>query len=95
MDGFERPAIDPMDYEDVDIDDEDNPELTEEDFALMRPASEVMDPQLYTALTSGNVVCSVTLKLDPKVVNAFEAQGPDWRERMGHVLAEAAAKVSA
>lgn len=83
------------DYEDIDIDDEDNPEWTEADFARARPAREVLSPELYAALTCGNVVCSVTLKLDPKVVNAFEAQGPDWRERMRDVLAEAAAKVGA
>lgn len=83
------------DYEDIDIDDEDNPEWTEADFARARPAREVLSPDLFAALTSGNIVCSVTLKLDPKVVNAFEAQGPDWRERMRDVLAEAAAKVSA
>ena len=42
--------INPDDYEDVDIDDPDNPELTEEDFARARPFKEVF-PDLYEAMT--------------------------------------------
>ena len=42
--------IDLDDYEDIDIDDPDNPELTEEDFARARPFKEVF-PDLYEALT--------------------------------------------
>ena len=36
-----RAVTDYEDYEDVDIDDEDNPELTDEDVARMRPVKEV------------------------------------------------------
>ena len=42
--------INPDDYEDIDIDDPDNPELTEEDFARGRPFKEVF-PDLYEAMT--------------------------------------------
>ena len=42
--------INPDDYEDIDIDDPDNPELTEEDFARARPFKEVF-PDLYEAMT--------------------------------------------
>jgi hypothetical protein len=49
MNSSDRPSLDPEDYEDVDIDDEDNPELTDEDVAKMRPLREVL-PDLYEAL---------------------------------------------
>ena len=42
--------INPDDYEDIDIDDPDNPELTDEDFARARPFKEVF-PDLYEAMT--------------------------------------------
>ena len=47
-----RPEVstNPDDYEDVDIDDPDNPEWTEEDFARARPFKEVF-PDLYEAMT--------------------------------------------
>ena len=45
-------SINPDDYEDVDIDDPDNPEWTEEDFARARPFKEVF-PDLYEAMTRG------------------------------------------
>ncbi len=41
--------INPEDYEDIDIDDPDNPELTEEDFARGRPFKEVF-PDIYEAM---------------------------------------------
>ena len=42
-------SLDPDDYEDIDIDDPDNPELTEEDFARARPFREV-HPEMYEAM---------------------------------------------
>lgn len=33
------------------VNDPDNPELTDEEFAAMRPAREVLPPELYAALT--------------------------------------------
>jgi hypothetical protein len=42
--------LDPAHYEDVDIDDDENPEWTAEDFAKARPLREV-SPDLYEALT--------------------------------------------
>jgi hypothetical protein len=49
MNSSDRPSLAPDDYEDIDIDDEDNPELTDTDVAKMRPLSEVL-PDLYEAL---------------------------------------------
>ncbi len=92
------PELNPDDYEDIDIDDPDNPELTEEDFALARPLSEVL-PELHAQFAGPGpilamAVRSVTLDLDAEVVAAFEAQGPDWRDRMRAALTREAAGVS-
>ena len=44
-----RTSVNPDDYEDVNIDDLDNPEWTEEDFARARPFREVF-PDIYEAM---------------------------------------------
>jgi hypothetical protein len=49
MDEAIKPDLDPAHYEDVDIDDEENPEWLDEDFAKARPLREVL-PDLYEAL---------------------------------------------
>ena len=42
-------SINPDDYEDIDVDDPDNPELTEEDFARAQPFKELV-PDIYEAM---------------------------------------------
>ena len=42
-------SLDLNDYEDIDIDDSDNPEWTEEDFARARPFTEV-HPEIYAEM---------------------------------------------
>ena len=42
-------SLDPNDYEDIDIDDPDNPEWSEEDFARARPFKEV-NPEMYAEM---------------------------------------------
>jgi uncharacterized protein (DUF4415 family) len=76
--------------------DPDNPELTDEQIAGLRPISEMLPtlaesvkrrpgrPKLDAALEP------VTLRLDPTVVDHFRAQGADWRKRMAQVLEKAA-----
>ena len=76
--------------------DRDNPELTDEQIAGLRPFAEVLAaladsikrtpgrPKLDKTLEP------VTLRLDPTVVEHFRAQGADWRKRMAQVLAKAA-----
>jgi len=76
--------------------DPDNPELTDEQIAGLRPFAEVLPtlaesirrspgrPKLDTTLEA------VTLRLDPTVVEHFRTQGADWRKRMARVLAKAA-----
>ena len=74
--------------------DPDNPELTDEQLAQMRPAREVLPPELYAALASRprgrpkaeKRKVEVKLRLDPEIVEAFKAQGPGWQTRMNEVL---------
>lgn len=77
--------------------DPDNPELTEEELAQMRPASEVLPPALYAALTrprgrpkAAETKQEVKLRLDRKAVEAFKRSGPGWQTRMNDVLVRAA-----
>lgn len=81
-------SLDPDDYEDVEIDDPDNPEWTEEDFAKARPLREVL-PELYARLTGAS---EVALTLPAATIQAFAEEGEDWRERMAETLTEAARK---
>ncbi len=68
--------------------DPDNPELTDEQIAGLRPTAEVLPalaestkwrpgrPKLDAAIEPA------TLRLDPTVVDHFRAQSADWRKRM-------------
>jgi uncharacterized protein (DUF4415 family) len=76
-------------------DDPDNPELTEDDFARMRPASDVLPPELYQKLVNkgGRPKAAVTktaisLRIDPDVLAAYKADGPGWQTRMVEALRE-------
>ena len=83
------------------IDDE-NPEWSEEDFKRARPASEVLPPELYAALTARKpgqrgpqkaaTKVAVTLRLDPDVVAAFKADGPGWQTRINQALKKIVAR---
>ena len=76
--------------------DPDNPELTDEQLQAMRPAREVLPPDLYEALTRRKpgqrglarkpAKVSVTLRLDPDVVAAFKAGGAGWQTRINDAL---------
>jgi uncharacterized protein (DUF4415 family) len=76
--------------------DPDNPELTDDEIAGLRPFAEAF-PALAESLKRGpgrprlgKALEAVTLRLDPTVVEHFRAQGADWRKRMARVLAKAA-----
>ena len=80
--------------------DPDNPELTDEQLARMRPASEVLPPALYAALTRprGRPKAAVTklpvkLRLDRQAVEAFKATGTGWQTRMNDALVAAAKRL--
>ncbi len=80
--------------------DDDCPELTAEDFARARPASEVL-PQLigeeaWQALlqrprgrpAKPDRKVNQTLRLDPDVLEAYRRQGPGWQTQINRVLRE-------
>jgi len=76
--------------------DPDNPELTDDEIARLRPLAEVL-PALAESIKRGRgrpkldeTLEPVTLRLDRAVVEHFRAQGADWRKRMARVLAKAA-----
>jgi len=76
--------------------DADNPPLTDEDFAKMRPAVKAA-PEIVARYRgqrgpqkSKPVKTQLTLRLDPDVVEHFKASGPGWTGRINEVLRKAA-----
>ena len=79
--------------------DDENPEWTEADFARARPLSAF--PELEAALLrkrgrpAGSVKVSakksVTLRIDPDVLEAWRATGPGWQARINATLRHALA----
>ena len=76
--------------------DPDNPEITDEQIALLRPAREVLHPDLYAALTrdrqhreSREGQEQVTISLDRAVVDHFRAAGPEWPSLINEALKKA------
>ncbi len=77
--------------------DPDNPELTEEDFARMRPAIEVV-PEIVAwylaeqereARRRANRKTRVTIRLDADVVARLREDGPGWQTRANSALRHA------
>jgi uncharacterized protein (DUF4415 family) len=75
--------------------DPDNPEWTEEDFGLARPAREVF-PELvadYIRRTRGAQKkprkVLVSLRLEPEVLEKLRAGGPGWQTRANDLLRKA------
>ena len=68
----------------------DNPELTAEELASLRPASEVLPPALYAALIRSSeesrAAADATVRLDPDVLAHFRATGPGWQARVNAAL---------
>lgn len=89
----EKWVLDPDDYEDVEIDDEDNPELTEEDFAKARPLREAL-PDLHAQMVAEKgrlfkaamTIRDIELTLPADLFEAFSAAEPMWRARMEALL---------
>ena len=79
--------------------DADNPELSDEQLARLRPAQELLPPALYDALTrrgrpfSPNKRVQVTLRLDPNAVAAFKATGRGWQSRINEAVVDGASKL--
>jgi uncharacterized protein (DUF4415 family) len=84
--------------------DEENPEWTDEDFARAKPARdmlpEIFGAELAADILAGKVKFEVDPKLRPKqrvartirfdadVLEALEASGEDWRERVNAIARE-------
>jgi uncharacterized protein (DUF4415 family) len=99
---MKKKKLDPADYEDVEIDDPDNPEWTEEMFKKARPMRD--NPEMLKRMLEasanlrerkkhepdrsklGNPGVEVTLHLDEEVVNSFKEDGPGWQGRINEEL---------
>jgi uncharacterized protein (DUF4415 family) len=76
--------------------DDDAPELTDEELASLRPAKDVLAPDLYAALTKRRpgqrgpgkrpAKIQTSIRLDPVVIQTFKASGPDWQKDVNAVL---------
>jgi uncharacterized protein (DUF4415 family) len=77
---------------------DDSPELTEADFARLRPASEVLPAEVIAAFKRGRgpqkapTKRLITLRLDDALIAHFKSSGPGWQTRINDTLAEAVAK---
>jgi uncharacterized protein (DUF4415 family) len=90
-DGRKQPDVED---DDGPIDDEDNPEWTEEDFARAKPISAF--PELAFLLKGRPKLPDevrkrrVTIMLDPDVIEHFKAGGKGWQTRINAALRKAA-----
>ncbi len=77
----------------------DSPELTDEELANMKPATEVLPAEFFKAVedtrrSRGRPKVdapkeAVTLRLSPALVARFKASGKDWRAKMSEALEKA------
>ena len=91
-------------YSKEDWDDIDSPELTDEELASMRPAREVLPPEIYEGLIAlqrererqrgrppvESPKRQVTIRLDADLGEHFKAGGKGWQSRMNAALRKAA-----
>lgn len=85
-------SLDPDDLEDIEIDDPDNPEWTEEDFAKARPLREML-PELHARVVAEKgqpfkvvAIRDIELSLPSDLFEAFRAVEPLWWERLETLL---------
>jgi uncharacterized protein (DUF4415 family) len=74
--------------------DPDNPPLTEEMWARMRPATEVMPEFIanwrkWRGQQKAPVKKLVSLRIDPDIIDHFRAGGPGWQRRINDTLRKA------
>lgn len=68
--------------------DPDNPELTRGQLARMRPFRELQAERRRGRPRSAVHKKPVTVRLDPEILQFFQASGPGWQTRMNAALAE-------
>ena len=74
--------------------DTENPPLTDAELAQLRPASEVMPAAILDAhrrfrgAQKADTKRMISLRVDPKVLDAYKATGKGWQGRMHQTLAE-------
>lgn len=78
--------------------DEDNPPLTDEQLAQMRPASEVLPPALFESLVktskagrplmNGVPKKAVTIRIDEDLIEQLRASGKGWQTRLNRQIRE-------
>lgn len=69
----------------------DNPPMTAEELAQLRPFAEALPALAATLRKAGrpksdNPKVSISIRLDADVVEKFKATGPGWQTRMNNVL---------
>ena len=72
----------------------DNPDITDEEFAAMRPAREVLSPEVFETLARharsaeerNSPKRLVSLHLDADIIDHFQHGRPDWEGRLNQVL---------
>ena len=75
--------------------DPDNPELTDEDFARMRPAREMFPDLVEASLRARRgkqkkpTKVLVSLRVEPEVLEKLRASGPGWQTRANEILRRA------
>lgn len=82
--------------------DEDAPELTDEELAAARPASQAMPAEIYAGLIKRRrgergpgrkpAKVQVTVRLDPHAVEAWRQSGPGWQGRLNALVVREAPK---
>ena len=83
-------------YTKEDWDAVDNPELTDDELANLKPAREVLPPEFFEALEKRRrgqrgpqktpTKVAVSIRLSRDVVEAFKAKGPGWQSRIDQAL---------
>ena len=76
----------------------DNPELTDDELAGLRPAHEVQEifallpKRVQERPRRADAKVSLTLRVNPELLEAYKAGGPGWQVRMHDALSAGAAR---
>lgn len=87
----------------IPFDEDEAPELTDEVMKKLRPAREILPPQLYAQLLARKpgqrgkqkkpTKKAVYLRLDPEVLDYFKSTGSGWQTRINNFLKAAVANL--